>query len=74
MSELRRSREESSLSCTPSNLASASASPHAPEPAERLPTITSTALLGSGGILCIEHNAEIYTLRRTRNGRLILTK
>jgi hemin uptake protein HemP len=40
----------------------------------RLRTVESEALLGLDGILGIEHGGEIYTLRRTRNGRLILTK
>ncbi len=36
--------------------------------------ITSNALLGQKGICIIVHNAEQYTLRRTRNNKLILTK
>jgi hemin uptake protein HemP len=46
-------------------------------PAPRGPsmrTVQSTALLGGEGLLGIEHNGALYTLRRTRNGRLILTK
>jgi hemin uptake protein HemP len=31
-------------------------------------------LLGPARLLRIEHNGEIYTLRLTRNDRLILTK
>ena len=31
-------------------------------------------ILGPKGILQIEHEGEIYTLRLTRNNRLILTK
>jgi hemin uptake protein HemP len=36
--------------------------------------ITSQELLGGARLLQIEHNGEIYTLRITRNDRLILTK
>lgn len=36
--------------------------------------IASTSLLGEDGLCVIEHNAERYVLRRTRNNRLILTK
>lgn len=34
----------------------------------------SSALLGPRGELIIEHAGEEYRLRRTRNGKLILTK
>lgn len=37
-------------------------------------TITSRDLLGERGLLRIEHGGEFYTLRLTRNNRLILTK
>lgn len=37
-------------------------------------TTTSDELLGSDGILTILHAGERYVLRRTRNGRLIMTK
>lgn len=37
-------------------------------------TISSHALLGERGLLRIEHDGEFYTLRLTRNNRLILTK
>jgi hemin uptake protein HemP len=70
MSELRRNRGPS----TPPDPAQADPGTHAPAPSGRPPTVASTELLGSGGILGIEHNGELYTLRRTRNGRLILTK
>jgi hemin uptake protein HemP len=37
--------------------------------------MTSTReLLGGGNELQIEHNGEIYTLRQTSKGKLILTK
>jgi hemin uptake protein HemP len=37
-------------------------------------TVESGALLGTRGELKISHNGEIYSLRRTRLGKLILTK
>lgn len=37
-------------------------------------TTTSQALLGGGSTLFIEHQGALYTLRVTRNGKLILTK
>ena len=39
-----------------------------------MPSVTSEALLGARGELKIEHNGELYSLRRTRQGKLILTK
>lgn len=36
--------------------------------------ISSRALLGSASTLIIEHMGMHYTLRATRNGKLILTK
>jgi hemin uptake protein HemP len=36
--------------------------------------LTSRDLFGGGNELHIEHNGEIYTLRQTRQGKLILTK
>jgi hemin uptake protein HemP len=41
---------------------------------EKVPVLLSSSLLGSGGLVHIDHAGEIYTLRRTRNGRLLLTK
>jgi hemin uptake protein HemP len=41
---------------------------------EMIPTRTAQELLGERGILRIEHEGEVYTLRITRNNRLILTK
>jgi len=37
-------------------------------------TVSSYDLLGERGLLRIEHDGEYYTLRLTRNNRLILTK
>lgn len=37
-------------------------------------TVTARDLLGNRGIVRIEHEGETYTLRVTRNNRLILTK
>lgn len=36
--------------------------------------MSSEQLLGNRGELKIEHNGELYSLRRTRQGKLILTK
>ena len=41
---------------------------------ERIQTRGARELLGERGILRIEHAGDIYTLRITRNNRLILTK
>lgn len=37
-------------------------------------TVVARDLLGARGIVRIEHEGETYTLRVTRNNRLILTK
>jgi hemin uptake protein HemP len=37
-------------------------------------TVAATDILGASGILRIDLDGEIYTLRLTRNHRLILTK
>ncbi len=37
-------------------------------------TVSARELLGARGIVRIEHEGETYTLRVTRNNRLILTK
>lgn len=37
-------------------------------------TTTTRELLAGGNELQIEHNGEIYTLRKTSKGKLILTK
>jgi len=37
-------------------------------------TVGTRDLLGPRGLLRIEHEGELYTLRVTRNNRLILTK
>ncbi|NJR71848.1 MAG: hemin uptake protein HemP [Gammaproteobacteria bacterium] len=36
--------------------------------------LDSQALLGVDGVVNIQHNGDIYMLRRTRLGKLILTK
>lgn len=36
--------------------------------------VSSESLLGERGELKIQHNGEQYSLRRTRHGKLILTK
>jgi hemin uptake protein HemP len=43
-------------------------------PADEVRTVTARELLGARGLLRIEHEGEFYTLRITRNNRLILTK
>ena len=40
----------------------------------KVPSMTSESLLGEHGELKIQHNGELYSLRRTRQGKLILTK
>jgi hemin uptake protein HemP len=37
-------------------------------------TIDSAALFEENAVVLIEHNGAIYTLRKTRKGKLILTK
>ena len=50
----------------------------APDPPDRLDggvrTLRATELLGPGGVVRIELDGELYTLRLTRNHHLILTK
>jgi hemin uptake protein HemP len=41
---------------------------------DEIRTISAAELLGRAGVVRIEHQGELYTLRRTRLGRLILTK
>ena len=44
-------------------------------PGEReIVTVDVSTLLGPKGMVRIDHEGEIYTLRITRNNRLILTK
>jgi hemin uptake protein HemP len=37
-------------------------------------TLSARSLLGTGRVIRIEHEGELYTLRLTRNNKLILTK
>ncbi len=46
----------------------------ASEDPKSLRRVRASEVLGPRGILLIEHEGEIYTLRVTRNNRLILTK
>lgn len=46
--------------------------PTAPKP--RFARTTSSALFRDAEILLIEHDGETYTLRQTRQGKLILNK
>lgn len=47
-------------------------SPGRPKPAER--RVNSTDLFGDASVIFIGHEGDTYTLRKTRNGKLILTK
>lgn len=42
--------------------------------AKSIQRVRASDLLGPRGLLLIEHEGEVYTLRVTRNNRLILTK
>ena len=42
--------------------------------AQTAPCVSSESLFGDRGELKIQHNGEQYSLRRTRLGKLILTK
>lgn len=44
------------------------------EGANSIRRVRASDVLGPRGILLIEHEGEVYTLRVTRNNRLILTK
>jgi hemin uptake protein HemP len=44
------------------------------DPASSVRTVSSRELLGGRAVVLIEHDGECYTLRLTRNNRLILTK
>lgn len=44
------------------------------EAGKSLRRVRASEVLGPRGILLIEHAGEVYTLRLTRNNRLILTK
>lgn len=48
--------------------------PDMKNPSREVQVIEATRLLGERGMLRIDLNGELYTLRLTRNGRLILTK
>ncbi|AOF83780.1 hemin uptake protein HemP [Methyloversatilis sp. XJ19-13] len=51
---------------TPANAPAASPTPS--------PTLDSAQLLGGRKQVAINHGGELYSLRLTRNGKLILTK
>ena len=44
------------------------------ETSERTRPLQAREMLGPKGVVQIEHEGEVYTLRLTRNNRLILTK
>ena len=48
--------------------------PAKPQSPGEVRTVEARSLLGARGLLRIEHEGELYTLRLTRNNRLILTK
>jgi hemin uptake protein HemP len=54
----------------PENAAADAQAPRANE----VRSVDARELLGARGLLRIEHEGETYTLRLTRNNRLILTK
>lgn len=41
---------------------------------KRVRRVRASEVLGPRGLVQIEHEGEVYTLRLTRNNRLILTK
>jgi hemin uptake protein HemP len=45
-----------------------------PQSSGEVRTVDARDLLGARGLLRIQHEGEVYTLRLTRNNRLILTK
>ena len=47
---------------------------HAGEAPTERRAVESAALLGGGRELLIRHGGEVYTLRQTSKGKLILTK
>ncbi len=49
-------------------------SPDSRVSAPAVPAVSSAALMGASRLIHIEHGDQVYTLRITRNGRLILTK
>ena len=50
------------------------ASPSPESKRTAIDTVDARVLLGGSGVLRIELDGELYTLRVTRNNRLILTK
>lgn len=56
------------------SIAHTPAAPAAPAPAVESAVVSSHALLRGASTLTIEHQGMRYTLRATRNGKLILTK
>lgn len=49
--------------------------PAPPVPAShQIPTVESSQILGGRTQIAINHGGELYSLRVTRNGKLILTK
>lgn len=46
----------------------------ATQPEFKSPPIDAAQLLGASGEVKLLHNGDLYSLRRTRQGKLILTK
>lgn len=69
----RDSERHEAAAATPA-LAVGAGRPRARASATAVRTVLATELLGPAGLLRIELDGEIYTLRLTRNHRLILTK
>ena len=59
---------------TPQPAPAAPSQPVATAPAPGLRSIDSATLLGPGGELFIHHQQQVYRLRLTAQGKLILTK
>ena len=53
---------------------SESPSTNAPGASTNSRRINSTTLFAAGDVVLIHHQGTVYTLRKTRNGKLILTK
>jgi hypothetical protein len=69
-----RKRKTEASSPAPTELPPAIDPPAVGEPFDLLRgTTPSVALLGKAGVLLIEHAGRVYTLRRNKNGRLVLT-
>ena len=55
-------------------LKSESSSTNIPGSSSESQRINSATLFSAGDVVLIHHQGTVYTLRKTRNGKLILTK